>query len=569
MNGLSEGGVAGYGRLAARAPLLDRINVYPVADGDTGTNLRISLAPLQHGARGLADSVARLKWCAAGNSGNIAAAFFTEFFKADCPRELAGRAGAGYARARQAVGVPREGTMLSVFKELSALLERHPVNGEACGAILGELHGVVQKSAQCLPELRAAGVVDAGALGMYLFFDGFFRHLTGYADNDLSLERLFPEALMVRDSYRLAAVNSHCVDLVLRPAADRAFGADEAALLGDSVVVLPGDQGVKVHIHTPDPQELRRQLERYGEILFWSAEPMVQNGDAGQITDSPPPASLHVMTDAAGSLSPQLARECGITLLDSYIVRAGIARPESCCAGQEVYARMRRGERLTTAQASRAERYQQYRAACEEHGATLYLAVGSAFTGNFATACAWKKAHDDNGLLTVVDSGAASGKLAVIALLTARFSARHSGRETLARARMLVECCQEYIFVDTLRYLVAGGRVSRTGGFLGDLLRLKPVISPTMKGAVKVGMVGSRQAQLDFAEKRLIAHCGDWQRSLVLLQYADNEPWVAQEVRPRLAAMAPGAEIVVQPLSLTSGVHMGPGTWAIAFGPVA
>jgi len=127
--------------------------------------------------------------------------------------------------------------------------------------------------------------------------------------------------------------------------------------------------------------------------------------------------------------------------------------------------------------------------------------------------------------------------------------------------------CREYVFLDTLRYLAAGGRVSRTGAFFGDMLRMKPVISPFADGARKVGVVRNRREQLQFALDRLSAELGPDDKAMIMIEYTDNLPWVAQKVRPEIERRRPGAEILLHPMSLTSGAHMGPGTWAVAFLP--
>ena len=568
MSGLDEGFIAGYACLCARADLLDRINVFPVADSDTGANLRISLAPLRScsGRRGLA--VGQLYQTATGNSGNIAVSFFGEFLQAGHIDELPNKAAVGREKARRAVAEPAEGTMLSVFDTLAGTLARLPVTGQSCPMILAAIRDVVLATATALPDLRSAGVVDAGALGMFVFFDGFFRAITGYAGNNRPLADLFPGRLAIAAGFRPRETELYCVDALIRPADGLVFTTETAAALGESVVVIPNREQVKVHIHTSDPRKLREKMTGFGEIVAWSDESLHHDGTVRQGDDSP--ACMHIMTDAAGSLSREMARRHGITLLDSYIVSGDTANPESLCSPEAIYTRMRAGEKVTTAQASLFERQQLYRSVCEQYGRTLYLCVGSAFTGNHATATAWKEEQDADDLLSVIDTGAASGRLGVIALLVARYARTvEDAGLVLSQARFLVENAREYVFIDVLRYLVAGGRVSRTGGFFGDLLHMKPVISPTPEGVKKVGLVRNRDAQIVFAEDKVRLEAAGWKDVLVLLQYSDNREWVAEVVQPRIRACLPGAEILTGPLSLTSGVHMGPGAWSIAFAPVA
>lgn len=562
MTRLAEGFAEGYACLSAWADLLDRINVFPVADADTGTNLRISLGPLRtsDGDRSLV--AGRMVRGATGNSGNIAAAFFSALLAADSLDDLAARAAEGRARARQAVAEPRDGTMLSVFDRLSEILSHSAPTAATCEPLLQALRRTVLDSTLALPDLRAAGVVDAGALAMYIFFDGFFRTVTGYGGKPAPLLALFPDRLTVAADFHPPATEAFCVDAILQPTAGDAFNQEAVARLGESVVVLAEQSRLKIHIHTTDPQQLRHHLAELGEVVGWSDQSLAQTSE-----DSPPPLAggcLHIMTDAAGSLPRDLARHQRITLLDSYILINDGARPESLCDPATIYAALRQGQRVTTAQASLAERQHHYRNVCEQFGPTLYLCVGAAFTGNYGMAQAWQRQQDSN-LFEVLDTGAASGRLGLIALLTSRRAAQTTEIDAVrAYARELTATCREYIFIDSLRYLVAGGRVSRAGGWVGDLLHLKPVISPCREGVRRVGMVRNRAAQLDFALDKAATEIAV-PAATVLLQYSDNQDWVTRVAGAQLQALLPGAEIRVVPLSLTSGVHTGPGTWALAF----
>jgi hypothetical protein len=507
---------------------------------------------------------------ATGNSGNIAAAFFSGLLESQSVDDLATLAAEGRMRARRAVADPKDGTMLSVFDSLSEILARCvPFTASSCDIILTALQQTVLTTAQTLPDCRSAGVVDAGALGMYIFFDGFFRTLTGQGGKSPSLFTLFPGRLAVAADFHPPATEAYCVDAILQSTDGSLLNQAAVAELGESVVIVPEHSRLKIHIHTADPHQLRARLAGLGQVVGWSDEPLAIVGE-GRGLDPAPRGCLHIMTDAAGSLSRDLARHHRITLLDSYILSGDMARPETLCAPETIYGLMRQGHRVTTAQASLAERHQHYHSVCEEYGRTLYLCVGSAFTGNYGAALAWQREQGRDQVLEVIDTGAASGRLALIALLTSRLAARTENAEAVrALARNLVDNCREYIFIDTLRYLVAGGRVSKAGGFFGDLLHLKPVISPAREGVRRVGLVRNREAQLDFALDKAGTEIEVPNRAVLLLQYSDNQAWVSEVARPQLQALLPQAEILVVPLSLTSGVHMGPGTWSLAFAEAA
>jgi fatty acid-binding protein DegV len=86
------------------------------------------------------------------------------------------------------------------------------------------------------------------------------------------------------------------------------------------------------------------------------------------------------------------------------------------------------------------------------------------------------------------------------------------------------------------------------------------------EGARRVGVARNREEQLHFAMKTLGCSLQTEEKALIMLEYSDNRPW-EEEFRNDVAKSYPKARINVHPLSLTSGVHMGPGTWAVAFLP--
>ncbi len=99
------------------------------------------------------------------------------------------------------------------------------------------------------------------------------------------------------------------------------------------------------------------------------------------------------------------------------------------------------------------------------------------------------------------------------------------------------------------------------------MLRVKPIISPTAQGAKKVGTARNQKEQVAFALERLQKTLKRDTRALIMLEFSDNRAWVKQTLKKCFEDQFPAAEIMVQPLSLTSGVHMGPGTWGVAYLP--
>ncbi len=555
-------------RMSAWADLLDRINVFPVADADTGRNLILSLRPLRS-LDGNPDRTARqLLFSARGNSGNIAARFFSEFITTPAVSDIPDRADAARKAAYQAVSAPKAGTMLSVFDTFADMVSEIPLKDSPDPLVI-HLANTVQSTAETLPELRNADVVDAGALGMFLFLETFFCTLFNTPEKMLSPCERFPGKLKISSAFHREREKGHCINAVIRTTENAENAGNLISAYGQHTVITsaPGEKGqtcLAVHLHSEEKEKIRQQFETIGHILQWSDESMALQSEENE----PAPQCIRIMTDAAGSVTRADANALGITLLDSYILMEDNSLPESLFNPADLYKTMREGKKVSTSQASVFERHQHYQSAISQYEKVLYLCVGSVYTGNWQTAAAWKQENDPENRMILVDTGAASGRLGIMALSAARYAARSDDPEAVtAYAEKIIDQCEEFVFIDKLHYLAAGGRLSKTGAFFGDMLHMKPVISPQPDGARKVGMVRNRDAQTAFALAQLKRAAEQNPSLLILLEYTDNQEWVQEDVQEKIRKNCPEAEVLVSPLSLTSGVHMGPGTWGIAFVP--
>ncbi len=556
--------VTGVERMTAWTDVLDAINVYPVADGDTGRNLSISLSPLRLAGENKDKIVRQLLLSARGNSGNIASQFFASLYAMDSLHHLTAAVKEGNARAWKAVREPCRGTMLSVFDTLDESLCRQEFTPEQESAkrILSQLEQAVRKTQHLLPKLEKAGVVDAGALGMYIFFEGFFYELAGHTHSYRLVTDVFKDCLSISSSFSETSESGYCVDFVVK--ADKTFG-DPASIAGgqESAVIIHEGDLYKIHLHTDDKEKIKAQISELGFLVNWEDDNL--STQIKEFSNAPANTELHLMTDAAGSLTRDDAKKYGFTLLNSYLHVGEKSLPETCFHPAELYRAMSTGVKVSTSQASVFERHQFYTSVLARFEKVLYLCVGSVYTGNYHVAMDWKKEHDPQNRLTIIDTGAASGRLGTIVLSVARrLSQTKDMNKTIDFAKKAVEACEEYVFLDRLEYLAAGGRLSKGSAFFGDMLKMKPVISPQPEGAKKVGVMRNRKDQIKMALEKLSGTLDRESHAIIMLEYSDNVDLMT-ELRENMMKRYPQAEIIIQPLSLTSGAHMGPGTWGVAF----
>lgn len=556
---------AGVESVTAWADYLDRINVFPVADGDTGTNLIRSLAPLRNPWKSSEEIVRRLLLSARGNSGNIASQFFVSFLTVSSWETLEKGAVEGSLNAWRAIPNPKDGTILTFYKSLAqALNKAGPLEIEnRIDLILDNLEATVRQTTDQLPPLKQAHVVDSGALGMYIFFETFLSSLaTGIPKQNL--QRTFLTELNNKPlADESLMTEGFCVDAVIRADQSR-DQIERLKAVGDTVTVFKQDQYVKVHFHVDNPAVSKETLAQMGEVINFQMDDLRLQTE--RFTRPKKAQALHVLTDAAGSLSREDAQDWGFTLIDSYIQVGDLSLPETYFEPKQVYEALLNKVKVSTSQASNYERSEIFRKILSIYPEVLYLCVGSAFTGNYDMVMDWKKENDPGNRLNVIDTGAASGRLGLIALAVSEFSQSTDDPQAVVEfAKKAVMHCQEYIFLDTLKYLAAGGRLSKPASIMGDLLRMKPVISPLPEGVKKVASLKNQKQQIAFAMERTNGVLD--QGGTVMLEYSNNKAWVKKEVQPLIQKSWPKARIIFHPFSLTTGVHIGPGSWAIAMLP--
>ena len=559
---------AGYERIVAWADILDRINVYPVPDGDTGRNLVITLGACRNINGDLNSLISEVLLSARGNSGNIAAGFLSGFLICNELSSLPASAEVGRDLAYRAVSNPQQGTMISLFDTLSASLKRTPPEGTGIwvDSIIHDMEDTVRNTREQLLELKKAGVVDAGALGMLVFLDPLLNTLAGRPVKPSLFTDDLKDSFNVSASWQDNKYQGYCFDVLLKVGQEDQEVIKHVMDVGESVVAMPNGERLKVHLHASEREKVRQDLAAIGAILSWAEDDLAEQ--TIRFSESRKNQAIHIMTDAAGSITRDLAQKLQITLLNSYIAVGSRSLPETYVDPSQLFKAMKAGAKVSTSQPSILEQHECYCNVMKFHDRSLYLCVGSFYTGNYDVVIRWKAENDPENRMTVIDTGLASGKLGLIARAAAELSLTVSDPlEVIAFAKGAIERVQEYIFLDTLQFLAAGGRMSKTGAFFGDILHIKPIISPYPDGARKIGVAKSTKDQVKFALRRLEKDILRDQKTTLLLEHTDNKEWLEGEIKAEIERKFPSVKVISQSLSLTTAAHVGPGSWGIAFLP--
>lgn len=298
---------AGAKRLNGSVDQVNALNVFPVPDGDTGTNMNLTLTSgvkeLEREAASnahvgkLAEALSKgLLMGARGNSGVILSQLFRGFAKgvADqeilTSREFVEGLKRGVDTAYKAVIKPVEGTVLTVAREAAEMAVRtaHRTENlaELMERVLKESRSALQRTPEQLPVLAQAGVVDAGGQGLVRIYEGFLAALTGEevsytmtdADGEsVDLNRLgeIAHRQSAQSHFETGDIeHGYCTEFIVQlkpdklletPFSEEQFRRDMARF-GDSLLVVADDDLVKVHIHAEQPGDTLTYAQRYGEL---------------------------------------------------------------------------------------------------------------------------------------------------------------------------------------------------------------------------------------------------------------------------------------------------------------
>lgn len=278
---------AGCIKLEHNRDRVDLLNVFPVPDGDTGTNMYLTLlSAVKEGEKSSEQSLGKLAKAlstgslmgARGNSGVILSQVFRGFAKMlegkDEARamDLAQAFKMGADTAYEAVMKPVEGTILTVIREVAKACEAKARQSDDILAVLlegirvGEL--TLEKTPTMLPILREAGVVDAGGQGLIYFLQGMVEGVA--QEKELSLEvyrDVRPSKSMGLAFDNIQLEYQYCTELLLSgKGLDSADIKDHLAPLGDSMLVVGEDELIKVHIHSNHPGKVLETCLQWGSL---------------------------------------------------------------------------------------------------------------------------------------------------------------------------------------------------------------------------------------------------------------------------------------------------------------
>jgi fatty acid kinase/fatty acid kinase fatty acid binding subunit len=583
---LSRAVIAAARFVSDRAEPLNKINVFPVPDGDTGSNLASTLQKTAAGiarvrqrhmremSRTLADEAVG---GARGNSGAILAQFFCGFAEGlpDRPRVSTRDFGEAVVRAAdsayQAIARPVEGTILTVIRDWARHVSSRAAEVADFEKLLPESLEKAKVALANTPRqmlaLRKAGVVDAGAQGFVFLIEGIVKYLREAARG--AVPEAPPEEVKAAlfDKTPEEILFRFCTEALLEgDGIDRDSLRREAALLGDSIVIAGTAARVRLHVHTNEPEKVFEAAARFAEVAQTKVEDMRAQHETR--FDQNRAQRVGIVTDSTCDLPQALFEELAIGMVpvrvyfgsENYLDKVTITPAE-------FYARFAvTDENPKTSQPPPADFGQVYRYVSTHAGAIVSIHLSAAFSGTYQAALVGARGIEKTHF-SHVDSRNVSVGLGLIVRAAVEAAAAGKDAEEVVRvAREAANRTHSFVAVPTLEHLVRGGRVSPLKGLFARWLGLLPVLTISPEGKVHAG---AKARGFDRARDKMMsllftaAEQGESGACRFGVAHCDAAE-LAESLARRIRERYPESDVMIVECGPALGAHGGPGAVAVA-----
>lgn len=621
---LRRGLIAGARRVREHHKHLNDINVFPVPDGDTGSNMAGTMDSIAEASEAntdkdigqLTDAVAQSALVGArGNSGAILAQFFCGLseslkgVKRIDPKEFADAAAHAAERAQGAMSQPKDGTILSVIRDWAEHLKENSYRYDDFLQMLKDskerAHTSLLGTKEKLAALKNANVVDAGGQGFVYLLEGIIDFTERGKIRALALRnKISPEAgkidaLENEFTAQHAAAHAeleeltfpYCTEaLISGTGLDAELFRTLLSEIGDSVVVAGGDNLMRLHVHTDRPSAVFDLALQHGQLRHGKVENMAEQHARLQaekatrsalteveaqpliVKDTPVEAAstkqlVSIVTDTTCDLPPDFIEEMGITMVH---LRSTIDDQEYVdkrdISAEEFNQRLQSAKTYSSSQAPPGEFLEAFQSALQKSDQVLSIHLMEIYSGTLQAAQAMSRHPAVEGLVHTLNSKSLTGGLGLIVAQAARRArAGMSLPDIVALAQKDIANTRVFVAMHSLDFPVRGGRMSKGMGLLANAFQLKPVLEFASRHEGRVDVVAKPIGRVR-CEARTLEMAAEQAASMRNVRFAITHV-AAEETALRFAEaiqkrFGSPPEFIL-PAAASVGIHSGPGACAI------
>jgi DegV family protein with EDD domain len=576
--------IAGGNQILQHQVEINRINVFPVNDKDTGSNLASTVRAVidnikpHKSYKTTVNNIAEAALVGArGNSGVIFAQFLHGLSRETSNKpiitfpEFAESVKKSIPYIYEAIANPIEGTMLTVIKEWSDFLNtKKEAIHDFRNAIIDSFEVLEKSLAETTYKLKAlnkSGFVDAGAKGFVLFIQGIIDFIKNRNIRNLVIESEESISLIHTEEVSEEVITHRfCTEAIIK---DLNISKTELQKVlskkGDSVVVAGSESICRIHVHSNQPAELFHILKDWGTITFQKVDDMVRQ----QETVLKRKWNIALVTDSTCDLSQELIDFYQINVVplnlnfgDNHYLDKVTIQPNQFYDLLETHA-----EFPKTSQINEQSFTNLYSHLASHYDAIVAVHLTNQFSGTYANSVKAGKriSKEFNKPVHVIDSKNLSGALGLLVLKAAKnIEASESVESIIKSLEMDIIKAKIFVSVRNLKFMIKGGRVSKPKGFIAKILGLNPVISMDESGkSLLFGKTFSQEASL----KKIYQHIKKISAGKTVWNYIilhANNPEGAQKAAEKMDVITGFKPVSLVNISPVIGMHAGNGAIAIS-----
>jgi len=564
---------------------LNKINVFPVNDGDTGTNLASTIRAVidsLHPHRSYkitADRIAEFTLVnARGNSGIIFAQFLygmsieTGNLATITISQFAESIKKSIRYIYEAVANPVEGTMLTVIRDWAEWIYDNRFTITDFNVLfvssLRILNQSLQETKLKLAVLAKANVVDAGARGFVLFVEGIIDFISKSNLKELvqvkaetalfeKLEESIPEKIDFRFCTEALIKNCTVETKDLRTLLDG---------YGNSIVLAGSDRMKRLHIHTNTPAELFDDLRKTGTLAFQKADDMVRQSDVVYNRKW----KIALVTDSTCDLSQELIDKyqinmlpCNINFGENHYLDKITIKPE------QFYKLLDESpDYPKSSQVNEKSFVNLYSHLASHYDSIIAIHLSDKLSGTFNSSqrAAAAISKEFGKPISVINSKNLSGALALVMLRAAEaIEIGFSHDQVVSMAEKWVRDVKIYVSVRNIKYLIKGGRLSATKGFIARILNINPIVSIDESGkAIVFDKAFNQKANMEKVMSHVRKKTSErtiWNYIVLHANNSDAADWYTKKME-EFTSKKPVSVVNISPII---GGNVGVGAAAIAF----
>jgi len=576
--------IAGGKEILQNQKEINRINVFPVNDNDTGTNLASTVRSVIDNIRphkSFKTTVGNIADAALigarGNSGVIFAQFLHGLSRETVNKpvitlpEFAESVKRSIPYIYEAIANPVEGTMLTVIRDWADFLNARKEAIHDFRKVIIDSIEVLEKSlAETTVKLKAlnkSGFVDAGAKGFVLFIKGIINFIINRNVRTLVVEPEENISLVHTEEAGTEEItHRYCTEAIIKNLKVSLHELQDILNRnGNSVVVAGSGSMCRIHVHSNQPADLFHQLNGLGTITFQKVDDMVRQ----QEVVSGRKWNIALVTDSTCDLPKELIDRYQIHMVpinlnfgDSHYLDKVTIQPDQFYDLLEKHA-----ESPKTSQANEQAFTNLFSHLASHYDAIIAIHLSNHFSGTYAnSAKAGRRISAEfNKPVHVIDSRNLSGALGLMVLRTAqRIEAGEPIDSILSSVQEDIVRSKIFVSVSNLKYLIRGGRVSRPKGIIASVLGLNPVISVDENGkSMLFGKTFSQEASLNKIYRHIKKTGAGRSVWNYIIMHAHN-PEGAERAGERMFEMTGIRPVSTVDISPAIGIHAGNGAVAVS-----